>query len=80
MRDKTDFPVQFYAATKKSCEVMSHAFTTIYKLPTTVLRFFTVYGPYGRPDMAYYNFAENIQIINKCRYLIMENKQEILLT
>ena len=59
-RDKTDFPVQFYAATKKSCEVMSHAFTTIYKLPTTVLRFFTVYGPYGRPDMAYYNFAENI--------------------
>lgn len=59
-RDKTDFPVQFYAATKKSCEVMSHAFTTIYKLPTTVLRFFTVYGPYGRPDMAYYKFAENI--------------------
>ena len=39
---------------------MSHAFTTIYKLPTTVLRFFTVYGPYGRPDMAYYKFAENI--------------------
>ena len=58
--DNTDFPIQFYAATKKSNEVISHSYSHIYKLPITVARLFTVYGPYGRPDMAYYSFAEKI--------------------
>lgn len=59
----TDSPLQFYAATKKSNELIAHAFSSIFKLPTTGLRFFTVYGPWGRPDMAYFNFTK--QIINR---------------
>ena len=50
--DRTDSPVSLYAATKKSNELMAHTYSAIYKLPTTGLRFFTVYGPWGRPDMA----------------------------
>ena len=49
---KCDNQLSFYAATKKSCEVMSHSYSYIYKLPITIFRFFTVYGPKGRPDMA----------------------------
>lgn len=57
---KTDTPVSLYAATKKSNELLAYAYANIYKLPMTGLRFFTVYGPYGRPDMAYYSFTEKI--------------------
>ena len=56
----TDHPIQLYAATKKSNEIMAHAYSHIYKLPTTGLRFFTVYGPWGRPDMALFKFTKNI--------------------
>ncbi len=58
--DKTDHPLSFYAATKKSNEVMAHSYSHIYKLPCTGVRFFTVYGPFGRPDMALYKFTNNI--------------------
>jgi len=56
----TDQPLSFYAATKKSNEIMAYAYSNIYKLPCTGLRFFTVYGPYGRPDMALFKFTKNI--------------------
>ncbi len=56
----TDHPIQLYAATKKSNEVIAHAYSYIYNLPTTGLRFFTVYGPWGRPDMALFKFTKNI--------------------
>lgn len=55
----SDKPLSFYAATKKSNEIIAHSFSSIYNLPTTGLRFFTVYGPYGRPDMSLYNFVKN---------------------
>lgn len=55
--DRTDEPLSLYAATKKSGELMSQAYSHLYGIPATGLRFFTVYGPWGRPDMAYYNFA-----------------------
>ena len=55
-----DHPIQFYAATKKSNEIMAHSYSSIYNLPTTGLRFFTVYGPWGRPDMALYIFTKRI--------------------
>lgn len=55
-----DHPVSLYAATKKSNELMAHAYSTLYRLPTTGLRFFTVYGPWGRPDMAYFSFTKAI--------------------
>ncbi len=58
--DKVDNPVSLYAATKKSNELMAHAYTHLYQIPTTGLRFFTVYGPYGRPDMAYFSFSKCI--------------------
>jgi UDP-glucuronate 4-epimerase len=58
--DKTDFPIQFYAATKKSNEIFAYAYSKLYKIPTTGLRFFTVYGPWGRPDMALFKFTKNI--------------------
>ncbi len=58
--DRTDKPLSFYAATKKSNEVMAHSYSNIYKLPCTGVRFFTVYGPFGRPDMALFKFTENI--------------------
>jgi UDP-glucuronate 4-epimerase len=53
-------PVSLYAATKRSCELMSHSYATLYGLPQTGLRFFTVYGPWGRPDMAYFSFTQKI--------------------
>ncbi len=65
--DKTDHQVSFYAATKKSTESLAHSYSSLWKLPTTMLRFFTVYGPYGRPDMAYFSFTKKIlagKIIN----------------
>lgn len=58
--DSVDHPVSLYAATKKSNELMAHTYSHLYKLPTTGLRFFTVYGPWGRPDMAYFSFTKNI--------------------
>ena len=58
--DRTDYPVSLYAATKKSNEMMAHCYSHLYQLPCTGLRFFTVYGPYGRPDMAYYKFTQAI--------------------
>ncbi len=58
--DNTDHPLQFYAATKKSNEVMAHSFSNIYKLPTTAVRFFTIYGPWGRPDMSLFKFTNSI--------------------
>ncbi len=63
--DKTDTPISLYAATKKSNELMAHTYTHLYGINTIGLRFFTVYGPWGRPDMALYIFAKNI----------LENKQ-----
>jgi len=73
--DKTDHPVSLYAATKKSNELLAHSYSKLYNIPATGLRFFTVYGPAGRPDMAYFSFAnklvrgETIKIFNygNCR-------------
>lgn len=68
--DKVDNPVSLYAATKKSNELIAHAYSKLYEIPTTGLRFFTVYGPAGRPDMAYFSFTnklikgDKIQIFN----------------
>lgn len=68
--DRVDNPVSLYAATKKSNELMAHAYSKLYNIPSTGLRFFTVYGPAGRPDMAYFGFTdklvkgEKIQIFN----------------
>ena len=70
VEDPVDNPVSLYAATKKSDELMAHAYAKLYNIPSTGLRFFTVYGPAGRPDMAYFSFTnkllsgENIQIFN----------------
>ena len=58
--DKVDNPVSLYAATKKSNELMAHAYSKLYNIPTTGLRFFTVYGPAGRPDMAYFGFTNQL--------------------
>lgn len=58
--DRVDNPVSLYAATKKSNELMAHTYSHLYGIPTTGLRFFTVYGPWGRPDMAYFSFTKNI--------------------
>ncbi len=58
--DRTDHPVSFYAATKKANEMMAHSYAHLYRLPVTGLRFFTVYGPWGRPDMSLFLFTRNI--------------------
>lgn len=58
--DRTDHPVSLYAATKKANEVMAHSFSHLYGVPATGLRFFTVYGPWGRPDMAYFSFTQKM--------------------
>ncbi|RCW77264.1 NAD-dependent epimerase [Saliterribacillus persicus] len=69
--DTTDHPVSLYAATKKSNEMMAHSYSHLYDIPVSGLRFFTVYGPYGRPDMAYFSFVkrivegQQIQVFNK---------------
>ena len=59
--DKVDDPVSLYAATKKSNELMAHAYSKLYNIPSTGLRFFTVYGPAGRPDMAYFGFTDKLR-------------------
>ena len=72
--DNTDKPLSFYAASKKTNEILAYAFSNIYKLPTTGLRFFTVYGPFGRPDMALFLFTKaiiqnkKIKIFNKGKH------------
>ena len=58
--DRADWPVSFYAATKKATEAMAHSYAHLYGLPTTMFRFFTVYGPWGRPDMAHFKFTRAI--------------------
>jgi nucleoside-diphosphate-sugar epimerase len=68
--DKVDNPVSLYAATKKSNELMAHAYSKLYNIPSTGLRFFTVYGPAGRPDMAYFGFTNKLvkgDIIGNCK-------------
>jgi len=60
IEDRVDHPISLYAATKKSNELMAHTYSHLFNVPTTGLRFFTVYGPYGRPDMAYYKFTKAI--------------------
>lgn len=70
VEDKVDNPISLYAATKKSNELIAHAYSKLYEIPSTGLRFFTVYGPAGRPDMAYFSFTnklikgENIDVFN----------------
>jgi UDP-glucuronate 4-epimerase len=58
--DRTDHPISLYAATKKANELIAHSYSQLYRLPTTGLRFFTIYGPWGRPDMAYFLFTKAI--------------------
>lgn len=65
--DKVDSPVSLYAATKKSNELMAHAYSKLYDIPSTGLRFFTVYGPAGRPDMAYFGFTDKLRKGEKIR-------------
>jgi len=60
VHDNVDHPVSLYAASKKANELMAHTYSHLYRLPTTGLRFFTVYGPWGRPDMAYFSFTKKI--------------------
>ena len=60
IHDNVDHPLSLYAATKKSNELMAHSYSNLYKIPTTGLRFFTVYGPWGRPDMALFKFTKSI--------------------
>lgn len=59
-KDNTDYPISLYAATKKSNELLAYSYSHLFNIPCTGLRFFTVYGPYGRPDMAYYSFTKAI--------------------
>ena len=59
---KTDSPVSLYAATKKSNELLAYSYSHLYRIPATGLRFFTVYGPAGRPDMAYFKFADTLKV------------------
>ena len=61
VHDNVDHPISLYAATKKASELMAHTYSHLYRLPTTGLRFFTVYGPWGRPDMAYFSFTKAIE-------------------
>ena len=70
--DKVDNPVSLYAATKKSNELMAHVYSKLYKIPSTGLRFFTVYGPMGRPDMAYFSFTNKMVKGEKSKFSTME--------
>ena len=63
-KDSVDHPLQFYASTKRSNELMGHSYSHLFNLPVTCMRFFTIYGPWGRPDMSYFKFTKNI-IANK---------------
>ena len=69
--DRVDAPVSLYAATKKSNELMAHAYSKLYSIPATGLRFFTVYGPMGRPDMAYFGFTDKLVSGEKVRIFNM---------
>ena len=69
--DKTETQLSIYAATKKSTESIAHSYSNIWKLPITMLRFFTVYGPWGRPDMALFKFTRGIINKKKSIYIIM---------
>ncbi len=69
--DNVDSPISLYAATKKANELMAHSYSHLFGLPTTGLRFFTVYGPWGRPDMAYYNFSK--RILEKKEIVVFNN-------
>ena len=69
---KVDKPLSLYAATKKSNEIIAHSYSHLYKLPITGLRFFTVYGPWGRPDMAPMIFLKSYYLIKILKFLIME--------
>lgn len=71
--DRVDSPVSLYAATKKSNELMAHAYSKLYSIPATGLRFFTVYGPMGRPDMAYFGFTERLRRGEKIKIFNMGN-------
>lgn len=73
--DKVDNPVSLYAATKKSNELMAHAYSKLYNIPSTGLRFFTVYGPAGRPDMAYFGFTNKLRAGEKIRIFNYGNCQ-----
>lgn len=73
--DKVDHPVSLYAATKKSNELMAHAYSKLYNIPSTGLRFFTVYGPAGRPDMAYFGFTNTLRDNQKIRIFNYGNCQ-----
>ncbi|MBP5429413.1 MAG: GDP-mannose 4,6-dehydratase [Elusimicrobiaceae bacterium] len=67
VEDKVDNPVSLYAATKKSNELLAHAYSKLYNIPSTGLRFFTVYGPAGRPDMAYFGFTNKLRVGEKIK-------------
>lgn len=73
--DRVDSPVSLYAATKKSNELMAHSYSHLFSIPSTGLRFFTVYGPWGRPDMAYFSFANKI-LSNKEIYIYNQGNME----
>ena len=73
--DKVDNPVSLYAATKKSNELMAHAYAKLYNIPSTGLRFFTVYGPAGRPDMAYFGFTDKLRADKKIQIFNYGNCQ-----
>lgn len=75
--DKVDNPVSLYAATKKSNELLAHAYSKLYNIPSTGLRFFTVYGPAGRPDMAYFGFTDKLVKERRSASLITGTANEI---
>ncbi len=75
VEDKVDNPVSLYAATKKSNELLAHAYSKLYNIPSTGLRFFTVYGPAGRPDMAYFGFADKLRAGKKIQIFNYGNCQ-----
>src|SRR5699024_12224498 len=77
--DEVNHPVSLYAASKKSNELMAHTYSHLFDLPTTGLRFFTVYGTYGRPDMAYFSFAKDILAGNTIKVLTKVICREISL-
>ena len=78
--DETSKPLSFYAASKKCNEIMAYSYSNIYKLSCTGLRFFTVYGEFGRPDMALFKFSNNIMLNKKLNYIIKVSMLEILHT
>ena len=78
--DKVDNPVSLYAATKKSNELLAHAYSKLYNIPSTGLRFFTVYGPAGRPDMFYYSPPKSLQRVRKSKSSTTATASATLLT